>query len=340
MLEMKNRVAHYISAKKSFEFRSEEISSAPSENYVLIKNKWVGICGSDLHTMELDYINEIVLGHEWVGEVIGIGKNVFDFKIGDHVTSANKIKCGECESCFQQMDDCKNVKWLTAHYGMLREYAHFPAISLIKVPNPVSKDSTLFEILAVAENVWLKSREKILNTQGKVLIMGAGLLGLSMALVLKRENVEFEMLEVIPSRILRANRLGFECHLLPQALMNSELKDSYPFIIEATGDHLGGTGGFKYLDHFGSQGFEAIILSKYIKDIPFKTFRFFTKQAQLSWIQGCTEHSLKLACNSWRDSIHELGNELITHEFAFDQVGEAFQTAQNRKVSGRVIVRF
>ncbi len=336
---MKNRVIYYIRANQSFEFRPEEIPSEASENYVLIKNKWVGICGSDLHTMELDYINEIILGHEWVGEVVGVGEKVSHFQVGDYVTSANKIKCGECESCLQQIDKCQNVKWLTAHYGMLREYAHLPAISLVKIPGTVSMNSTLFEILAVAENVWLKSREKLLKAQGKVLIMGAGLLGLSMALVLRRENIKFEMLEVIPSRILRANRLGLACHLLPHALINPDLKDSYPFIIEATGDHLGGTGGFKYLDHFGSQGFEAIILSKYIKDIPFKTFRFFTKQAQLSWIQGCTEESLKLACNYWKDSLDELGKELITHEFDFEQVAEAFQTAQDRKISGRVIIK-
>src|SRR5690606_32056738 len=146
---------------------------------------------------------------------------------------------------------------------------------------------------------------------GKILIMGAGLLGLSVALVLKREGVAFIMVETIPSRIKRAQEFGLECLHLSQALMGPEYKDFFQCIIDATGDHLGGTGGWKYLEHFGSHKFSGIILAKYIKPVNFQTYRFFSKEASLKWIQGCTEESFKKSINVWKDKIDSLGKVLI-----------------------------
>src|SRR5690606_3396663 len=106
-----------------------------------------------------------------------------------------------------------------------------------------------------------------------------------------------------------------------------QCKDHFQCIVDATGDHLGSVGGWKYIDHLGASEFEAIILGKYINDIPFRTLRFFTKQANVRWIQGCTQESLELSIHYWKDSLQEIGSKLITHQFSLDQIEEAFMTA-------------
>ena len=337
MADMNNKTVYFVRKNQKFEIRDEHLAELPSPHHVLIRNKWVGICGSDINTLEIDLLDEIVLGHEWVGEVVEVGSKVEDFLIGDMVTSGNKINCGYCSACQSSKGDCENLMWLTANHGMFKEYAHLPAKALMKLEGEVSQNSTLFEIIAVGENVWQKAQDEFRKAP-RILIMGAGLLGLSLALVLKREGINFEMIEMIPSRIVRAQKLGFNCSHLAERLMETESRDAYQCIVDATGDHLASTGGWKYLEHFGSSEFSAIILAKYIHDIPFKTTRFFSKQANIRWIQGGTDQSLAAAIKFFKDSIDELGVILITHTFPLAEIDEAFAVAKNRKISGRVII--
>lgn len=335
---MKNKTAHYQFKKLQFEIHVDELNESLDEHQVLAKVKWVGICGSDLSTLELDFLDDIVLGHEWVGEIISIGSKVTGFKPGDIVTSGNKIKCGHCENCLSQKGECQNLYLLTANHGMLREYAIFPMGGLIKLPESSNKNSTLFEIIAVAENVWMRSQEIIKESQGKILIMGSGLLGLSIGLVLQREGVSFEIIDIDPARVKRAKALNFSARSLNKAVLDDNFKDHFQVVIDATGDHLGSPGGWKFLDHFGAAEFHGIILAKYVHDVPLKTFRLFSKQANLSWIQGCTNESLIKAIASFKDRIDDLGEVLITHTFKLDEVSEAFEVAKDRTISGRVIV--
>ena len=72
------------------------------DNDIIIKVTSTAICGSDLHildgmvpTME----SGDILGHEFMGEVVEIGKNVRKFKNGDKIVVPFTISCGHCEYC-------------------------------------------------------------------------------------------------------------------------------------------------------------------------------------------------------------------------------------------------
>ncbi len=82
---------------------------APGPNDILLRPRACGICGSDVHFYETDrdgYVLypgltrfPVVIGHEFSGEVVEVGKEVRDLRRGDMVTCEEMIWCGECTPC-------------------------------------------------------------------------------------------------------------------------------------------------------------------------------------------------------------------------------------------------
>ncbi len=74
-------------------------------NDVLIRVLRVGICGTDLHIYNWDEWAQrtipvpLVIGHEFVGEIVDTGSNVNDFHAGDIVTGEGHVICGRCRNC-------------------------------------------------------------------------------------------------------------------------------------------------------------------------------------------------------------------------------------------------
>jgi threonine 3-dehydrogenase len=74
-------------------------------NEVLIRVRKTGICGTDLHIYGWDaWAQEtipvpMVVGHEFVGEVVSVGSNVSDFQVGDLVSGEGHVVCGRCRNC-------------------------------------------------------------------------------------------------------------------------------------------------------------------------------------------------------------------------------------------------
>ena len=74
----------------------------PGPNDVLIRVDRTGICGTDLHIWNWDAWAQktipvpMVVGHEFVGEVVEVGSNVHEFKTGDVVSGEGHITCGRC----------------------------------------------------------------------------------------------------------------------------------------------------------------------------------------------------------------------------------------------------
>lgn len=305
---------------------------------VLVKPLWVGICGSDLVAIEIGISDSLTLGHEWVGEVLRIGPKVKNLTRGDHVTSGVLIRCGQCEPCKAGRQDCEKQYYLTANAGMLRSEAVLPSTSLHKLNSREGANNTLIEILAVAENVHSRIKDG-LTPQQKILIFGAGTLGLSTALVFQKNGYDVEVVEPLASRLERARALGLKATHLGTLLLKTELRNSYSVMIDASGDHLGSKGAWSYLEHFGQKGFLAVVLAKYIHGLRFEGIPHFLKEARLQWIQGCTEESLILAIENWGNKVSELGKFLITDIFQSDDVNEAFTKAREREKAGRVIIQ-
>lgn len=74
-------------------------------NDVLIKIHKTAICGTDVHIWNWDEWSQktipvpMVVGHEFVGEVVAMGSNVHDVKIGEMVSGEGHLVCGRCRNC-------------------------------------------------------------------------------------------------------------------------------------------------------------------------------------------------------------------------------------------------
>lgn len=110
------------------------------------------ICTSDLHIINGQVPranNNIILGHEFVGRVVEIGKDVKNIKIGDRVSANCETFCNDCWFCKRgYINNCKNGGWELGCRinGCQAEYVRIPFADngLTKIPNNVTDKNALF----------------------------------------------------------------------------------------------------------------------------------------------------------------------------------------------------
>ncbi|KAF8466229.1 chaperonin 10-like protein [Kalaharituber pfeilii] len=159
------------------------------DNDVLVKVKACGVCGTDLHIHDGEFIAKFPLipGHETVGVIAAIGKDVKGFEIGDRVAADNSELCNECFYCRRgQLLLCEKFE---AHgvtmNGGFAEYCAYPAGKVFKFKNLTDVDATLLEPAACAAH----GLEKIAPKFGsRVLMFGAGPTGLCLSQLLKQNG--------------------------------------------------------------------------------------------------------------------------------------------------------
>lgn len=175
--------------------RVEEVPEPPSpaSGEVKIKVHWCGICGSDLHeylagpifipTKEPHPLTgkkaPMILGHEFSGEIVEVGKAIRDIEVGDRVTASASRWCGECFWCRRgETILCeKNAATGMMADGAFAEYVNIPAYDIYKLPSGLSyEEAALTEPLAVGVHAMRKAS---IRPGDDVVIVGAGTIGLA-----------------------------------------------------------------------------------------------------------------------------------------------------------------
>ena len=161
----------------------ERPTPAPSADQVLIKIEVCGVCGTDIRFLSVPPIlmarPGVILGHEYVGEVVEVGAGVKHLQPGDRVAIMPDVPCGYCRSCLRGRPNlCENVMSVGGDVdGGFAQYAVNPARALIKVPRSIPTDEAAFiELLScVSAGV-----EKAAPMPGEsVVIFGAGPAGMT-----------------------------------------------------------------------------------------------------------------------------------------------------------------
>jgi (R,R)-butanediol dehydrogenase/meso-butanediol dehydrogenase/diacetyl reductase len=214
------------------DIRVEEVPEpgAPGPGELVIKVGACGICGTDLEEyrdgplfIPVDEPNPLtgrkaplILGHEFAGEVVEVGRGVVDFKVGDRIAPDVLIYCGECYWCRRhQVNLCEKLAALgLMGDGGLAEYCRMSTAMCIALPNGLSYDhAALAEPLSVAVRAIRKGR---IQPGARVAIFGGGTIG---QLALQSARVagagEVFMVEPLASRRQLALSFGASAALDP-----------------------------------------------------------------------------------------------------------------------------
>ena len=150
---------------------------------VLIRVRRAGICGTDLHIHQWDHWSQnrvnppLILGHEFMGEVVEIGRLVENIEVGDRVSAEGHLVCGHCEFCGTgQAHVCRDTRIIGIDRdGAFAEYVSIPAANIIHIPESISDDhAAVFDPLGNAFHTVLHT-----DVAGRVVaVIGCGPIGL------------------------------------------------------------------------------------------------------------------------------------------------------------------
>ena len=174
---------------------------------VLIVVKKSGICGSDIHNWDLGAPEGLVLGHEFAGIVTDPGFRA-DLKVGDRVTALPISPCGTCPACVKGNPQYCRETWSKAvglsleNIGGLAPKLKVRPDMVLKLPDTVSDDEgAMVEPTAVGLHAVHLADIKIGD---KVLVIGAGVIGLLSAMFAKKEGAS--LVAVSETNMNRAKR--------------------------------------------------------------------------------------------------------------------------------------
>lgn len=188
---------------------------------VIIRVEFAGICGTDVHILEVPPGHPAtpgaILGHEYVGTVVDKGTNVKTVDIGDRVVVDPNLTCGICRYCRRGLPNmCENFTTLGIYLnGGFAPYNVAPAKALYKISKDVPLErSALAEPLSCVVNAMRKLN---LQVGDNVVLIGAGPMGLLFLLMIKAQGAgKTIVIEPTPFRAKIAKDLGADIVLNPR----------------------------------------------------------------------------------------------------------------------------
>ena len=185
-------------------------------NDVKIKIQKTAICGTDLHIYNWDEWSQRtiqtprVIGHEYVGEIVEVGKNVTNWQIGELVSGEGHIVCGKCRNCLAGNGHlCKETVGVGVNRdGAFAEYLVIPAVNVRRCePGIPAEMYSIFDPFGNAVHTALSFD----LTGEDVLITGAGPIGIMAAAVCKFVGARNVVItDINDARLELARKLGIK----------------------------------------------------------------------------------------------------------------------------------
>ncbi|EDL56576.1 L-threonine 3-dehydrogenase [Gimesia maris] len=183
-------------------------------NDVLIKVDRTGICGTDVHIYKWDDWAQktipvpMVVGHEFVGEIVEVGSNVVDYTPGEIVSGEGHVVCGRCRNCFAgRRHLCAHTRGVGVNRpGAFAEYISLPMTNIWHHEDSINRDvASIFDPFGNAVHTALS-----FDVLGEdVLITGAGPIGVMAAAVVKHAGARHVVVtDVNPYRLDLARKMG------------------------------------------------------------------------------------------------------------------------------------
>lgn len=186
----------------------------PGANEVLVKIRYIGICGSDMHVYHGKHpftAYPVTQGHEVSGEIVELGNDVKDLTIGQKVTIEPQVVCGNCHPCRNgKYNLCETLKVMGFQTtGTASEFFAVDALRITPIPDDMDiKVGALIEPLAVAVHAVKQAG----TVEGKnIIVIGAGPIGNLVAQTAKGMGAKTVLItDVHPYRLDLAARTGID----------------------------------------------------------------------------------------------------------------------------------
>ena len=237
-------------------YEERTIPSISSADDVLVEIEACGICGTDLNILAVPASHRatsgIIIGHEGVGVVAGIGDGVTTLAPGDRVVIAPRLTCGKCAYCRRGLDNqCTNYQTIgTTIDGAFAPWLIAPERALFKVGHDLPlDDAALFEPLSCVVG---SIKRAPFEAGDNVAIVGGGPMGLLFALVYRAMGAsQVAIVDVADFRLEFARELGVEAVFNP-------METDVPAAIQ----NLTGLGADVVIDAVGNQIDAAVKLAR------------------------------------------------------------------------------
>ncbi|MTI81081.1 MAG: zinc-dependent alcohol dehydrogenase family protein [Firmicutes bacterium] len=210
----------------------------PKAGEVVVKVEACGVCGTDYHILEGDFLSSypLVPGHEFSGTVYELGEGVEDWQTGDRVSADPSVYCGECYYCLNNQGNmCQkwNAIGVTMN-GAFAEYVVLPAKNLYSMPENMSfNEGAYVEPLSC---VVYAMRRLNMRFGDKVLLFGAGPMGLLLQQsLLKGGASEVVVVDLAEEKLATAKKLGAHKTFVGTDGLKEEYPLGFDVVIDATG---------------------------------------------------------------------------------------------------------
>jgi threonine 3-dehydrogenase len=313
-------------------------------NDILIRVDRTGICGTDLHIVDWnEWAQEtvpvpLVIGHEFVGEIVEVGSNVSDFHPGDLVSGEGHVVCGRCRNCMAgRRHLCAFAKGIGVDRpGAFAEYIALPMTNVWHHDASIDRDvASIFDPFGNAVHTALKF--PVLGED--VLITGAGPIGLMAAAVVRHAGARHVVItDVNPYRLELARAMGVSVALdvrdgsLADTQAKLGMKEGFDVGLEMSGNPAA------LHDMLANMSHGAKIAMLGLPDEPFaidwKTVIF--DQLTIRGVYGRQMYETWYMMTVMLQSGLDI-SPVITHRFPADRFEEAF-TAIRTGETGKVIL--
>lgn len=231
----------------------------PGPGEVVIQVKRCGICGTDTHIFEGEFLSPypIIPGHELSGVIDHVGEDVTEFRVGDRVTADPTLPCNRCDRCLTgRMNQCRNWEALgNTVNGAMAEYVKVPAANVVPLPDDMSYQTAAFTepvacVVHAMNRLSLKSGKS-------VLLFGAGAMGQQLIQALSRNGAgDLVVVDLSQDKLNLAMQFGATRGILADAAdvqLPADYPDGFDVVVDVTGipkviqgalKHIGATGTY------------------------------------------------------------------------------------------------
>ncbi len=332
--------------EKGFTLMDVEIPQKLRSHEVLIKVLSVSLCGTDVHIYNYDTWAEgrikppLIIGHEFSGEVVKVGKEVSRVKVGDIVASETHIVCGKCSFCREGKGHiCENTKIIGVDVdGAFAEYIRMPEDNLFVDTSGI--DPGLLSVLEPLGNAVHTALHFDIVLKD-VVVLGCGPIGLMAIDVLRCSGAaKIIAIETNETRLKLAKEMG------AHVVINPLKEDVVARVMEETDNHgvdvvtefAGNAKALELALDYTKKGGAISILGIFKDKVEFDINKVVFKGLHLYGVTG------RRMYESWNQIDKLLKtkklrlDKVVTHRLNFKEMDKAFQI-MDEKNCGKVVIK-